>query len=158
MISNHYAMLHTHKFNWLILMGLCVAGAAIRVWFVQRHFGRASFVPLAIAVALLAIIAAVIAPKPVKPLANDAAVPTLNAVHDIVSARCASCHADVPTQAGFAAPPKGIVFNTIDDTQTQAEVIYQQVVVTKAMPIGNLTGITDDERATIDTWFRSLAK
>lgn len=155
MISNHYAMIHAHSYNWLLLIGLSVAGAAIRVWFVQRHFGKPSWVPLAIAFALLAIIAAAIAPRPAQPISANTEIPNLTAVHSIVSARCATCHADVPTQPGFASPPNGIVFNSEADTQAQAQVIYQQAVVTKAMPIGNLTGMTDEERAAIDVWFRN---
>ena len=34
-----------------------------------------------------------------------------------------------------------------------AQAIYQQVVVTKAMPMNNATGITDEERALIARWF-----
>ncbi len=154
MISNHYAMLHAHPYNWLILIGLSVAGAAIRVWFVQRHFGKPSVIPLVIAFGLLALIAAAIAPKPAPSIDAGTKVPSLSAVHAIVTERCASCHADAPTQPGFASPPKGIVFNSESDTKAQAQTIYQQAVVTKAMPIGNLTGITEEERQAIDVWFR----
>jgi len=156
MISNHYAMIHSHSYNWLILIGLSVAGASIRVWFVQRHFGKPSIAPLAIAFGLLALIAALIAPRPVESLSADAEVPSLTAVHSIVMQRCSSCHSDAPTQAGFASAPKGIVFNTEADTQAQAQAIYLQTVVTKAMPIGNLTGMSDEERNAIDLWFRNL--
>lgn len=158
MISNHYAMAHSHPFNWLVLIGFTVAGAAIRVWFVQRHAGKASPWPLIIAGVILAAIAALLAPRPAPPLSAEAQAdaPTLVVVHDIVAQRCASCHADVPTQAGFNSAPQGVVFNTEADTKAQAQVIYQQAVVTKAMPIGNLTGITDEERATLAAWYRNL--
>lgn len=156
MISNHYAMLYSHAYNWLILIGLSVAGAAIRVWFVQRHFGKPSWIPIAVGFGMLAIIAALLTPRPTATLAADAPVPTLAEVHTIVSNRCASCHADIPSQAGFAAPPQGIVFNTPEETLSQANVIYQQTVVTRAMPIGNLTNITEEERATVGAWYQSL--
>ena len=79
-------------------------------------------------------------------------------VQKIVIQRCSSCHANSPSQAGFVAPPKGVVFETTEDIARQAQTIHQQTVVTKAMPIGNLTGITDEERATIDSWFGQINK
>ena len=98
------------------------------------------------------------APRPAPSLtaADGDTIATLSSteVHGVVLARCASCHADVPTQPGFVAPPQGIVFNTVEQMEAQAQTIYQQTVVTKAMPIGNLTGITDDERAAIATWYQ----
>ncbi len=39
-----------------------------------------------------------------------------------------------------------------------AQSIYQQVVVTKIMPMNNATGITDAERALIKQWFEAGAK
>lgn len=72
--------------------------------------------------------------------------------------RCAGCHAKTPTQPGFIAAPKGVVFDRPQDIITQAVKIHQQAVVTKVMPIGNLTQITDDERAQIDVWFKAGAK
>ncbi len=153
MISNHYAMTWGHEYNWLVLIAMSVAGALIRVHFVQAHKGKPSPVPASVAALLLLGIITAIAPRP-RP-APDASVPTVSLAeaHAIVEARCTSCHADVPTQAGFSAPPAGVVLETPEQTQAQASTIHQQVVVTRAMPIGNLTGITDDERATIDRWF-----
>ncbi len=72
--------------------------------------------------------------------------------------RCSNCHAQTPTQPGFSTAPKGVMFDTAEDIVRQAQTIHQQVVVTKAMPIGNLTQITDEERALIDQWFQSGAK
>ena len=37
MISNHYAMTYGARYNWLVLIGMCIAGALIRAWFVARH-------------------------------------------------------------------------------------------------------------------------
>ena len=64
---------------------------------------------------------------------------------------------------------KGIVFTEflemVDDAFSpemteqilaDAERIYQQTVVTRVMPIGNLTGMTEDERQVIAGWYRGL--
>ena len=116
MISNHYAMTWGHKYNWLILIALSVAGAAIRVFFVQRHKGKASPIPLVVAAVLIMGTAAAIVPK-----SNTSAVDSTASaadvfadVREVMEARCTSCHAKVPTQAGFSAPPKGVMLESDD--------------------------------------------
>lgn len=161
MISNHYAMTWGHEYNWLILIALSIAGALIRVYFVQRHHNKQTPIPLIAAAVLIMSVAAAIVPKPSAPIDVD---PTVSAadifakVHTVMEVRCTGCHAKAPTQPGFSAPPKGVILESADDIVRQAQTIYQQVVVTKAMPIGNLTQITDEERALIDQWFQSGAK
>jgi uncharacterized membrane protein len=157
MISNHYAMTWGHEYNWLILIALSIAGALIRVYFVQRHKGNQTLLPLIIAALIIMGTAAAIAPKPRQPIAVDAtttAAGLLVKVEAVIETRCVSCHAEAPTQAGFSAPPKGVILESAEDITRQAQTIHQQVVVTKAMPIGNLTQITDDERVLIDQWFQ----
>ncbi len=157
MISNHYAMTYGHKYNWLILVALTLIGALIRIYFVARHKGKASIIPLIIAFLLLAGIVTVVAPHQSDRLsAKLAGHVEMSTVQSIITERCSTCHAKSPTQAGFQSPPKGIVFDSVDDITRQAQVIHQQTVITKAMPIGNLTAITDEERATIDAWFAQM--
>lgn len=154
MISNHYANTYGHKYNWLILIAITLIGALIRVYFVARHKGKASLVPVFIALAVLAAIVTFAAPRQSDRIATAAAGSvSLSTVHGIVVERCSSCHASVPSQPGFQAPPKNIVFETEADITRQALVIHQQSVATRAMPIGNLTGMTDEERQQIDIWF-----
>jgi uncharacterized membrane protein len=161
MISNHYAGTYGSQYNWLILIAMSLAGALIRVWFVQRHVGKATPVPLAAAAVLLLAVVVAQVPRSVAPA--EAAVsrsPTevFAEVQGIVEQRCVSCHASKPTQPGFAAPPLGVAFDSLEEIVNQAQRIHQQVVVSKAMPIGNLTQMTDAERAAIDQWFQSGAK
>ena len=70
---------------------------------------------------------------------------------------CVACHAAQPTQPGFAAAPLGVQLQTPALIRQHAPRIYQQVVQLRAMPIGNLTGITDDERALIGKWYAAGA-
>jgi len=159
MISNHYAMTYGHKYNWLILIALTLIGALVRIYYVARHKGRASLVPVFLALAVLAGIVTFFAPRESDRLSSmEVGTIQIATVQKIVNQRCSSCHANSPTQAGFAAPPKGVVFETAEDIIRQAQAIHQQTVVTKAMPIGNLTGITDEERAAIDAWFGQTNK
>ena len=161
MISNHYAMTWGHEYNWLILIALSLAGALIRVHFVQRHVGKPSPLPAGVAALLLAGVITAMVPRapgadPAVTGTDGAALPpvALADAHAIVVERCASCHANEPAHPGFAAPPQGVVFASEAATLAQIETIHQQVVVTKAMPLGNLTAITDEERATLDRWYR----
>lgn len=158
MICNHYAMTFGHEYNWLILIAIAVAGALIRVYFVQRHFGNQSPVPIASAAVLLLAVIISIAPRPVESAAASSAEVAFADVKTIIDERCTGCHAARPTMEGWSAAPKGVVFDKPEDIVTQAQTIHQQTVVSKVMPIGNLTQITDEERALIDQWFRAGAK
>ncbi len=161
MISNHYSMTWGHEYNWLILIALSVAGALIRVYFVQRHHDKETPIPLVVAAVLIMGVAAAIVPKPAAPVAVDSSVNASELfarVQVAMHERCTVCHANAPAQPGFSAPPKGIVLETADDIVQHAETIHQQVVVTKAMPIGNLTQMTDEERDLIAQWYQTGAK
>ncbi len=156
MISNHYASLTQHRHAWLALVGMAVAGATIRLWFVMRHRGQSR--PALVAVGLAAVAGTFALAMPRADASRAASgTPDLAAVRQVVEARCAGCHAERPTYPGFASPPKNVVLDSPEAIVRQAQTIHQQTVVTKAMPIGNVTRITDDERALIDAWFRAGA-
>jgi uncharacterized membrane protein len=79
-------------------------------------------------------------------------------VQTIITARCVSCHAEQPTQPGFASAPAGILLHNEQLIRQQAAAIYAQTVQLKAMPIANLTNMTDAERAHIAAWFEAGAQ
>lgn len=153
MTSNHYAVTYSHEYNWAILIGISVAGALIRIWFVARHKGSASPLPMVVAVILLAIIAALVAPRAQR---GDVATATLSQVRNVVNARCLSCHSSAPVHPAFPAAPLGVMFDNDEQILAEAKRIYLQTVVTRVMPIGNLTAMTNDERQIIDQWYQSL--
>ncbi len=150
MIAGHYAMTFGSRWNWLVLVALTLAGALIRLWFVQRHKGRA---PAWIWIAGVAVVMAIgwlMAPK-----AQPAAEPVSFAeVSQIIHARCLACHAEKPAFQGLAEAPKGVRLDTPERVRAQARLIYQQTALARAMPPGNITGMTDDERALIARWAR----
>ena len=159
MISNHYAMTYGHAYNWLILLAISLIGALIRVYFVARHKGPASPWPLLAAALLTLALVAALAPRTTPDTGQDTGSTSVSfsQVQQIVTQRCTVCHATHPSQPGFTAPPKGVVFDTPQDITGQALTIHQQTVVSKAMPIGNLSGMSDAERALIDQWFQAGA-
>ncbi|AXA92212.1 urate hydroxylase PuuD [Massilia sp. YMA4] len=162
MISNHYAMTYQHAHAWLVLAFIMAAGVFIRHFFNLRHKGRVEWRYPAIGVALLLAVAVAIAPQ--RPAASAAGAAGVDAaaqfaqVKAIMDQRCLSCHAAKPTQPGFATAPAGVMFDTPEQIRQRAAQIHKQVVELKAMPIGNLTNMTDAERAQIAAWFAAGAK
>jgi uncharacterized membrane protein len=162
MISNHYAMTYSHAYNWLVLAAIIAAGVLIRHFFNLRHKGQVVWGYPAAGVALLLTVAVAIAPKPmVKPALDKGAAPAAAdfvRVQGIINQRCTTCHSAQPTQPGFATAPAGIMLQSPELIHQNAAKIYQQAVQLKAMPIGNLTKITEDERAIIGAWYEAGAK
>jgi uncharacterized membrane protein len=74
----------------------------------------------------------------------------------IVRKHCAMCHTASPTHESFREAPKNIVLETAADLRKYAGVIFAQTVQTKAMPLANQTGMTDDERETLGRWLKEL--
>jgi uncharacterized membrane protein len=153
MTSNHYAMTYGHQYNWLILIGISLAGALIRIYFVARHKGQASLVPVIVSVVLLAAIAVAMAPRS---QATDAVAVNFDQVRTVMLARCTTCHAEAPEHPAFQAPPLGVMLDTDERIMAEAARVHQQTVVTRVMPIGNLTSMTLEERQIIDRWYQGL--
>ena len=154
MLSNHFAFAYTHAHAWLVLVCLMVIGAAIRHFFNLRHQGRNVWaIPVVAAIALAGIAVWL------RPPETSSAGPqvSFSRVSVIVTGRCAVCHSMHPTQPGFASPPKGITFDTPAQIAAQASAIEQQAVVLKAMPLGNVTHMTQAERETLGAWIRQGA-
>jgi uncharacterized membrane protein len=164
MISNHYAMTYNHSYNWLVLAAIMAAGVLIRHFFNLKHKGRIAWGYPAAGLAILFAVAVAIAPKPAQPVALSASATGATGdtqfakVQSIIAERCTGCHSDRPSQPGFAAAPAGIMLQTPDLIHKNAAKVYQQAVQLKAMPLGNLTHITDEERAAIGAWYESGAK
>lgn len=149
MISNHYPMTYSHPQGWLVLGVIMLAGVLIRQFFVLRHSGNVKWALPAAGVALLAGVAVAIAPK-IADSGGDRV--TFANVQGVLKERCLQCHASQPTQPGFAQPPKGVLLETPEQVAANAPKIAE-TVGNKYMPIGNLTQMTDNERALIATWF-----
>ena len=167
MLAIHYAAAYAHPHSWAVLALFMAAGAAIRQFFVLWHAGGRAWwllgaggVLLALAFAWLAPRAPVAAsvpattPAPVEPVGTDG-VPDAVAVQAILARHCGACHSAKPTL--LASAPLGMVYDTPVQVETHAAKIHQQAVVLKVMPPGNLTQMTDAERAAIGRWFAAHA-
>ena len=168
MLAIHYANAWSHQWNWLLLVGFMLAGALIRQFFVVWHSGQRAWWLLAAGGAVLTVLAFALAPRPapiVAPPAPVAATPATPAsgaapvvadsayMVQLAAKHCTSCHSATPKLMPSA--PKGTMFDTAAQIEAQALLIHQQVVVTKVMPPGNLTQMTDDERAAVARWYET---
>jgi len=159
MISNHYAMTYGARYNWLVLIAVSFAGACIRAWFVARHKPAqrnryAAALPAVLGILTLAAVVVALAPPFAPGPANARrAAPTVDRarVQMIVDQRCVPCHATSPTQPGFSAAPNGVILQGIDQVLAHLPQVQQQLAL-RTMPLGNLTGMTEDERATVLMW------
>jgi len=156
MISVHFPSTYGQAWNWAMLAVLSAAGWMARHYFnVRRRDSRAALALLPLAFALLAALAWLSAP-PRNPAAS-AAVTTAQ-ITPLIQSRCATCHAARPTQPGFAAPPAGLELESAREIELNAARIFAAAVVTKTMPIANLTGMSEIERELLAAWFRHLQK
>ncbi len=159
MLSNHYSMTYSYKYNWAALVLIMLAGVLIRQFFILKHKGKINVAWPAAGVAVLAVVAVMIAPQPREAVASKDGVATqvsFTKVQEVINSRCIQCHAAAPKLMPSAA--KGIKLDTADEIKAHAQLIYQQAVQQKAMPLGNVTQITDDERALLGQWFEGGAK
>ncbi|MCI1004208.1 urate hydroxylase PuuD [Herbaspirillum sp. C7C8] len=171
MLSNHYSMTYSAPHNWVVLLCIMAAGALIRQFFVLRHKGVYNWWYPGIAVGLLLAVILWMSPAmQAKPAAaatpsadntsatvaaSNEPVGSFAQVQQVIQARCIQCHAAQPTL--MPVPGKGILLDSPEHISQHAQQIYQQAVVQKAMPLGNMTHITDDERAIIGKWFENGA-
>ncbi len=163
MISNHYAIVFGARNNWLVLIAISGAGVAIRQYFVSRHKahergGRTSPLPAVAAAVILAGVAWILAPlqRPQARATLLSPAQSFARVEAIVARRCQSCHVSTPTQPGFAAPPNGVLLDTPAHILARTAQMDQQLT-TRAMPAGNLTGLTDEERDELLAWIHAGA-
>jgi uncharacterized membrane protein len=154
MISNHFAFTYEHAHAWLVLVALVLIGAWVRHFFNLRHAGRTAWwIP---ATALVAAIALAIAMRPDDGGGAPARAVSAGEAVAIVQQRCVPCHSESPTQEGYETAPAGVVLDTREQIVAQADAIREQAVRTQAMPLGNVTEMTDEERETLGAWLDTV--
>lgn len=157
MFSNHYAATYSHPYAWVILTLIAAAGVVIRHFFNLRHKGIYAWHYPVLGALLLGVVGWWTAPRLVALPPVEGPV-TFNRVREIVGQRCVNCHSPVPTFQGLATAPAGVVLHEPAEILRNAQRIHTQVVVTRIMPLGNVTQITEQERAVIAAWVKAGAK
>jgi uncharacterized membrane protein len=164
MLSSHYPLAFATQWNWLIASLIFLEGAIIRHWFNTRHArkGNPHWTWLA-AVAIFILIAWLsTAPKPGdarEEVASASAGRFLAAEHfpaarDVIIGRCSMCHMAEPVYEGVLQAPKNVHLDSDAAIANHAREVAMQAGFSHAMPPGNVTEMTDEERALIVAWFR----
>ncbi|MBS0433889.1 MAG: urate hydroxylase PuuD [Proteobacteria bacterium] len=154
MLSNHYGFLYGAQHNWLVLVLVMLAGALIRHSFVARHKAlvagkRVPWEYAVVGTVLIAALALWLAPAPAAKSAS-AAPPSFAQVRAVLEQRCVMCHSEQVVN-------KGVQLHTPELIAKNAQALYQQAVVLKAMPLNNATQITDEERSLLGRWYEAGA-
>jgi uncharacterized membrane protein len=152
MVSQHYPFLFTHPRSWLIVALIIVIGALVRHMLnrldAADDWDNYAWVMPAVAMAL---ITAIYVTAPVTRSTTGGAVTDLEA-QAIVGKHCLMCHAHNPSHPAFKEPPKNITLESIPEMRRFAQQIYMQTVQNRAMPLGNQTGMTEEERDALGRW------
>jgi uncharacterized membrane protein len=157
MISNHYPMNFATQWNWLIAGVVIVMGVSIRHFFNSQHAHKGSPWWTWGVTAAGGLLILWLNSFPVgAPAAMDAAGlendETFVAVEDVVLSRCSMCHAEEPVWEGVPVAPLNVRLETPADILREASRIESQSVLSRAMPPGNITEMTEEERHLIAAW------
>jgi uncharacterized membrane protein len=155
MVSPHYPFLSAHPQAWLVVALILLTGGLFRhilnridIGEPFRKYGWAA------PVAALALVCAIYVTAPRE--AADAGPPITDSEMLALTAKhCTMCHARHPTHESFTEPPKNVTLETLDDLRRFSQLIMIQAVRNKAMPLGNQTEMTDEERAQMGRWLRA---
>lgn len=150
MISNHFPSTYGSHVNWLILGVLAVGGALSRHWLNVRFWtpawGPAMTVTIGATVGLLYFLT-----RPPHREVSQRGVAFADA-QAVVERRCTQCHSATPTDDQWRVPPSGVVLDSPEKMKTMAPRIKERAFVQKTMPLGNKTGITEQERTLLADW------
>jgi len=157
MISNHYPVTYGHPYGWAILAVVMIIGGLVRHFFNLKNQGRGTRYEFLVAAFLLTVGLVFFThwdPRRVE-LAEGV---TIEDVQKVVAARCTACHAAKPTFDGITEAPKGVRLESPEQIRRFAALINQQAVRTEAMPPGNATLITPEERQVLGAWIAAGAQ
>ena len=156
MLISHFPGVYASRLNWLLLLVLIAAGAAIR-HILNMRFTFPAWRPV-LAGTMVGSVLALIGILRVGSTANAVGVPDssrpvgFTEVRRVIDRRCAACHSGAPSDVSFGAAPGGVMFDTPEQILARVARIRERAVVTRTMPPANKTNITDAERAMLGRW------
>jgi uncharacterized membrane protein len=140
MLAGHFPLTFGQEHAWLVLLALFAVLVTVRHFFNLWHVGRRAWWLLGAAGAGAVALAIVLAPEDV----DATAVPGDDVAQSIVAERCATCHSG-------ASAPLGVRLESLEQMEQHAGAI-EAMVASRAMPPGNATGLTDEEREQLVAW------
>jgi uncharacterized membrane protein len=159
MLSNHYPLIFATRYNWIMVAIILALGPLIRHFYNCRHAGLGSpWWTWIVAAAGMLLIAWLSTAGPRQIITGEAARGAdVTTAEEIVASRCSMCHGAEPVWAGIAAAPGGVMLDTPERIRQHARLIDVYAVRSNAMPPGNLTEMTLQERKTIGAWIKAGA-
>ncbi|MFC4346381.1 urate hydroxylase PuuD [Kordiimonas lipolytica] len=158
MISNHYPMTFSSPYNWVVVAAIGLVGVMVRHFFNLRHKGKTSPALVVASVVLFLAIAFFAAEAEKASRVEVKETVTFGQVQAVLGKHCNMCHAAAPTHEFFPEAPGGVMFDTADQVVQYAPKIMEQAVMSDIMPLGNETGMTDEERALLGKWIEDGAR
>jgi uncharacterized membrane protein len=160
MLISHFPAVYGHRHNWLLLFVLVALGTAVR-HLLNIRFGYPAWRPalvgtLGAGVAVLYALLRIGAPSTEATAAPAGPVSFMDVRH-VIDRRCAACHSAHPSDLSFGPAPGGVRYDTPDQIVAYAARIRERAVITRTMPPGNKTRITDEERALLGRWVQQGA-
>lgn len=159
MVSSHYPMLYATSSDWIVVAFLLAIGGVVRDWFNADHaglHGKRQIWQWPLATLLMLGMIAFVSWERFRPL-ETSTTPDSADIQAIIQARCLSCHAAQPSDEDFDAPPADLEFSTLEVIRANAPRIMAQAVSSEAMPLGNKTAMTAEERDLLGQWIRAGA-
>ena len=144
--------IYSGDYGWLVLIAVIGILVMVRHYFNLRGVGKAKNSLIAIIVLSTFALIYALAPTQIKVVSQNQEIVTIAEAQVIIEKHCVSCHAAEPSNKAFAIAPNGIMLDTKEKIITHKNQIYQQAVLSKAMPIVNSTNMTDEERAKLGIW------
>ena len=158
MIANHYPLMFATRFNWLIVAIVLAIGPVIRHFFNSRHEGKGSpWWTWGVAAAGMIAVAWLSGAGPARRQPRACEKVDVKAAENTVLSRCSMCHRDEPLWPGVHAPPKGVVLDDPESIRRHARLIEINAVRSHAMPPGNITEMTREERQILAAWIAAGA-
>ncbi len=155
MISNHYPFLYGHPQAWLVLSAVGILLAWGRHYFNLKHQGQHRPAVLISSAAGLVFVAVLASWSDAGPSANASVpVPEHEQIQTLVTRHCANCHGWNPVQPGFQAAPAGLVIESPEQLIAHGNLALP-AIQSEYMPLGNMTGLTDQERTALVVWLRA---
>ena len=154
MLSNHYPLFFATQYNWLIVAIVLLIGPVIRHFFNSQHAGKGNpWWTWGVAAAGMIAIALLSGAGPRgQKTGMLTTTPKFAEVTDIVMSRCSMCHTAEPVWTGIATAPNGIKLDDPAQIKLHARMIAINAAKSSAMPPGNVTEMTADERQVLAAW------
>ncbi len=160
MVSNHFPSTYGNRHAAFVLLFILVVGASIR-HILNTRFQFPNWIPALTAVLVVGVVGfgiffGAFTKDPTKGTVHE---PVAYArVEMVMRERCVPCHSSSPSDDTYKVAPSGVMFDTPAQVKAYVEQIKTRAVVSRTMPQGNKTHMTEDERKLLAEWIMGGAQ